>query len=347
MRTAFLFTGQGSQYPRMALPLRERHPEFRDRLAECDRLFRAHLDVSVADLMLRDRVRTDNGAEHDAETLLARTAYQQPALFAFEYALAGLWLAHGVRPDAVLGHSIGEIAAAAVAECLSLPDAVRLVAARGRLMQELEEPGAMLAVAAGVDRVRPVVEELELAAVLSFAAINAPDRCVLSGSPDAVTTAAAALRDRKMPSTRLKVSHAFHSPLMAPAAHALGAIVAELRFTEPRCALISALDGGQPDAAELSRPQHWVRHCLEPVDFAAAVRTAAARGPLRFVEIGPSHTLLKFGQRCAPDPGHLWLRSAAPGDDDCRTFTAALARAAEPADVCNDAPRQSPIGAGS
>ncbi|MGV9674140.1 acyltransferase domain-containing protein [Nocardia sp. NPDC003482] len=327
MRTVFLCTGQGSQYPRMGAGFARRFPEFADALAECDEHFRAHLPVSVADLLLADHLPDADGVRRGAAELLERTAYQQPALFAFEWSLARLWRSRGVTPDVVLGHSIGELVAVALAGVLALPDAVRLVAARGRLMQGVARAGAMVAVAAGADRVRPGLAELGSAAP-AFAAFNAPDRCVLSGDPEAIAAAVRLLREHAIPHSALKVSHAFHSPLMAEAAAGLGPVAEELRFRPPTRTLISALTAAEPAPDMLAAPEFWMRHCLEPVNFAGALRAAAAE-PSVFVELGPSHTLLKFGQRCAPDPDHRWLRSAAPGDDECREFDASARRLAD------------------
>jgi acyl transferase domain-containing protein len=318
MKVAFLFTGQGSPHSAMGRPFYGRYEEFRDAVDECDEYFRAHIDVPVKDLLLN----------HTSDGLLQHTVYQQPALFTFEYALARLWMSRGATPDVVLGHSLGEIVAVSVADCLDLPDAVQLVAIRARLMQDCEPPGAMLAVAAAADRVQHIISALPALrrdCELAVAAINGPDRCVLSGTPELVVAAGDLLRAEKVPSTALKVSHAFHSPLMATAATALGEFVSTIRFMSPSTDIISALGGTELRLAALQDPQHWVKHCLEPVDFAAAVNTVTADGPHTFIEIGPSHTLLKFAQRCAPEAEHRWLRSAAPTDADCREFEAALA----------------------
>jgi acyl transferase domain-containing protein len=317
MNIAFLFTGQGSQYSAMGRPFYDRYDEFRAAVDRCADYFADHLDVSMRDLVLEDG-HTES---------LEHTLYQQPALFTFEYALARLWISQGVIPDVLLGHSLGEIVAVAVAECLGLSDAVALVANRARFMHDCGARGSMLAVAAAVDRVLQVVSASSAggsANALAVAAINCVDRCVISGEPGRVSAARQLLQEAKIPSSPLKVSHAFHSPLMTPAAHALGEFTATLRFRAPATTVVSALDGRELGVDTLADPQHWMRHCLQPVNFLAAIETVTRHGRHTFVEIGPSHTLLKFAQRCVPLTEHRWLRSAAPTDVVCGEFQSAL-----------------------
>lgn len=318
MKVAFLFTGQGSQHSAMGRPFYDRYDEFRDAVDRCADIFDDHIDVSMQDLLV------GNGYTE----LLEHTLYQQPALFTLEYALAQLWISRGVTPDVLLGHSLGEIVAITVAECLELSDAVPLVANRARLMQHCVSRGSMLAVAAAVDRVLLVVSALPAwrrEHELAVAAINCPDRCVLAGTAEMVGAAAELLQRAKIPSTALKVSHAFHSPMMSPAARALGEFVQTIRFRVPTTPVVSALSGTELRLATLEDPQHWVRHCLEPVNFLAAVQTVSAGGPHTFIEIGPSRTLLKFAQRCIPSTAHRWLASSTPTDVICGEFEAGLA----------------------
>jgi acyl transferase domain-containing protein len=165
--------------------------------------------------------------------------------------------------------------------------------------------------------------------ILSVAAINCPDRCVLAGSAESLKAAAELLRAARIPSSPLKVSHAFHSPLMAPAAHRLGDIATAIGFRTPRIAVISALDGCELSLGTLEDSQHWVRHCLQPVNFLAAVEALSRRnGPYTFIEVGPSHTLLRFAQRCVDPAEHRWLSSSSPTDVDCREFEASMAAVA-------------------
>ncbi|MFE4583610.1 acyltransferase domain-containing protein, partial [Streptomyces chartreusis] len=212
----------------------------------------------------------------DDETALNRTEFTQPALFAVEVALYRLAESLGVRPDFVAGHSVGEIAAAHVTGVLSLADACTLVSARARLMQALPEGGLMLAVEAAEDEVTA-----HLTDEVSIAAINGPMALVLSGTEAAVLAVAANLPERR--TSRLRVSHAFHSPLMDPMLEDFRAAIADLRFAEPSIPFVSNTSPNTPD--------YWVRHVLDTVRFADNIRTLTDQGVTRFLEIGPDGTL--------------------------------------------------------
>nr|WP_252981022.1 acyltransferase domain-containing protein [Streptomyces chartreusis] len=216
----------------------------------------------------------------DDEQALNRTKFTQPALFAIEVALYRLAESLGVRPDFVAGHSVGEIAAAHVAGVLSLTDACTLVSARARLMQALPEGGLMLAIEATEDEVTPYLTDQ-----VSIAAINSPTSLVLSGTEDAVL--AAALPDRR--TTRLRVSHAFHSLLMDPMLEDFRAAIADLRFGEPNIPFVS---GTSPNT-----PGYWVQHVRDTVRFADNIRTLTDHGVTRFLEIGPDGTLTPSSHR--------------------------------------------------
>ncbi|MEU1216803.1 acyltransferase domain-containing protein [Streptomyces sp. NPDC005790] len=274
-RTAFLFTGQGAQGPGMGLELRARYPVFAETFDAID----AHVGLDLAGVLRGD----DPEAVH-------RTQYAQTALFAYEVALFRLLESWGVRPDVLSGHSVGEIAAAHVAGVLDLEDACALVAARGRLMQALPEGGAMVAVQAGEDEVRPLLDER-----VGLAAVNGPASVVLSGERDAVLAAAATFAKTK----RLSVSHAFHSPLMDAMLDDFRAVAERLTFREPRVDVVSALTGRPATGEQLCDPEHWVRHVRGTVRFADAVATLAGSGVTRYVEVGPDAVLTGLVRECA------------------------------------------------
>ncbi|MGZ4583084.1 MAG: type I polyketide synthase [Mycobacterium sp.] len=268
-KTAFVYPGQGAQWPGMGAQLYARFPAFA----------RAFDDVAAefdGRLPLRQAL-----WDGDAN-LLDSTEFAQPALFAVEVALTALLRHWGVVPDVVLGHSVGELTAAHVAGVLSLRDAARLVAARGRLMAGLPAGGAMLAVAAGEAEVLPLLTE-----GVSIAAVNDPNAVVISGPEAAVAAVARTVKQRGRGSHRLAVSHAFHSPLMEPMIDDFAAAAAEVSPAPPRIPLVSNVSGGLAGPGYGSA-EYWVEHVRAAVRFVDGVRAAEALGAGVFVEVGPS-----------------------------------------------------------
>ncbi|MFC5290404.1 SDR family NAD(P)-dependent oxidoreductase [Actinokineospora guangxiensis] len=297
-RTAALFSGQGAQRARMGLELAARYPVF------------AAAYHAVGDALAAEGFALREALDGD----LTRTENAQPALFAFEVALHALLESWGVRPDLLVGHSVGEIAAAHVAGVFSLPDAAKLVVARGALMGALPTGGAMVAVGVAEADVG------ELPDGVVVAAVNGPAACVLAGPETEVLAAAAALADAGHRTKRLRVSHAFHTPLMDPMLAAFRAVASTVEYHAPVVPIVSTVTGG--DAA-FDTAEYWVRQVREPVRFAAAVTAAAERGATLFVAVGPDGALAAGAQQSAPDATAVATQR---GDDEETALVEAVAR---------------------
>jgi len=306
-RIAFLFTGQGAQHAAMAQQLYATQPTFRAALDQCDAVLRPHLPRPLLEVLYpRDPA--------DAE-LIHRTGYTQPALFALEYALAELWRSWGVEPSAVLGHSVGEYAAACVAGVFSLEDGLRLIAARGRLMEALPPGGAMAAV-----RASPAEAEAAIAPYandVSLAAVNGPQSVVLAGAEVALTAVLNRLAADGVKSQRLSVSHAFHSPLLEPILGALQEEAARVACAPPRLRLVANVTGQPWPAGEAPDAAYWRQQARRPVRFHAGLEALWEQGYRLFVEMGPRPTLVGLAQEALAEAGDgVWLPSLRPGRDD-------------------------------
>ena len=305
-KIAFLCTGQGSQYVGMGRVLYETQAGFRQTFDYCADILNPYLEKPLLSVM--------------SDKLINETAYTQPAIFALEYSLAKLWQSWGIKPDVVMGHSVGEYVAACIAGVFSLEDGLKLIAARGRLMQTLCDKGDMLVISVDETKAREIIQPY--AQDVSIAAINGPENVVISGKPETIKVILAKI-EKNLNTKLLPVSHAFHSPMMDAMLAEFERIAAEVTYSTPKIPLCSNVTG-QFATNEIATPAYWVNHVRQPVRFAASMETLYQQGYDTFIEIGPKPSLLGMARMCLPKGVGTWLVSLRKGQDDWQQILQSL-----------------------
>ena len=276
----FMFPGQGAQYINMSRDLYEHHPAFHSAINECASILQAYLSVDITTLLY-----PAPGQEHTSTEQLTQTAYTQPALFTVSYAMASLLQSWGIEPQAYIGHSIGEYVAACLSGVFTLEDALKVIALRGRLMQKMPS-GSMLVVSLSEKEIAPFLND-----VVSLAAVNGPELCVVSGPHDAIDALEATFSKKNIQAKRLRTSHGFHSFMMQPAADEFAEYMQQVHLMPPKTPFISNITGTWITPNQATDPQYWADHLRNPVQFEKGIRELV-KDPYRvFLEVGPGRTL--------------------------------------------------------
>jgi amino acid adenylation domain-containing protein len=312
-QVAFLFPGQGAQYARMGAQLNETEPVFHDALAECAELLRPELELDLRDLLF--------STDDNAKERLRETRFTQPTIFAISYSLARLWMSWGLKPSALIGHSVGEFVAATLAGIFSLADAARLVATRARLVQELPG-GAMLAARLSAEQASEFVN-----GEVSLAAANSPRLSVLSGPFDAIARVEAIFIGRGIAARRLDTSHAFHSAMVEPVVARFAEMVRAVKLNAPALPIVSCVTGDFLTAEQATDPQYWANHLRATVRFVDAVGRVLEKDGYALLEVGPGQTLAQLArQHSAKTPRHEIVHSLAEETDENEALATALGR---------------------
>jgi acyl transferase domain-containing protein/glutamate-1-semialdehyde aminotransferase/acyl-CoA synthetase (AMP-forming)/AMP-acid ligase II/NRPS condensation-like uncharacterized protein len=312
-KPVFLFTGQGSQYPGMAGELYQSEPVFKEELDRCDALFSDYIGKSITRLLYRDNTRAGE---------LSQAVYAQPAIFSLEYSLCRLWQSWGITPSLVLGHSIGEYAAACIAGVFTLEEAVKLVAIRGKLMHSVPRIGKMAGVLASEEKLMPLVSPYS--ASVSTAAVNGPESITLSGSKETMEIVIDKVKKARFFIEPLDISHPFHSILMEPYIEQLRNAIGGVTFSKPVIPIVSTITGNIV-TDEMCYADYWSTHLRKTVRFYDAVKTVEETGGRIFVEIGGTATLSGLAAECVKNKNALFLPSLRKGSHPWKELSNSLA----------------------
>jgi acyl transferase domain-containing protein len=304
----FLFTGQGAQYFGMCKGYYDQFETFRNVIDECDGILKQYLDHSIKDILWSESI---------DKNLIHQTKYTQPALFVVEYAMSKLWMQYGIQPSVLIGHSIGEITALAVANALSLPDALKLVIARAALMNSLpQNEGSMASVFCSIEELQPFLQNSNV----DLAAINSLKNCTVSGKKEDLTAFVEKVKEHKIRAIALQVSHAFHSRLMEPILQKFIAFAGQITFKEPELTVISNLTGQPITRAELV-PEYFAHHIRNAVQFSQGIEYLNKELHAEiYLEVGPNPVLVNLAKQTNSNENALWLSSARKDFDDAEYF---------------------------